>query len=70
MNKNFWLEANDYIYIHRTSTLISYRDPNIRGESVYIAASVLTVDFSAKTYTINFVLQPNGTLANEFGELK
>ncbi|GAA5805806.1 hypothetical protein HPULCUR_011332 [Helicostylum pulchrum] len=53
----------------RSSTLISYRDPNIRGESLYIVVSVLNVDFSEKTYTINFILQPNGTLANEFGQL-
>lgn len=58
------------MYIHRSSTLISYRDPNIRGESLYISASVLHVDFSDKKYTINFIIQPNGTLANEFGQLK
>ncbi|KAI7896758.1 uncharacterized protein EV154DRAFT_584922, partial [Mucor mucedo] len=32
-------------------------------------ASVLSVDFSQKTYTINFVMQANGTLANEIGQL-
>jgi hypothetical protein len=55
---------------NRSSTLITYKDPNIRGESLYISASVLSVDFSEKSYTINFIMQPNGTLADEFGQLK
>ncbi|KAG1137425.1 hypothetical protein G6F37_011344 [Rhizopus arrhizus] len=53
----------------RSSTLISYKEPNLRGESLYIAASVLNVDFLNKKYTINFLVQPNGTLANEYGQL-
>ncbi|KAG1467216.1 hypothetical protein G6F56_004531 [Rhizopus delemar] len=59
-----------YIEEGRSSTLISYKEPNIRGESLYIAATVLNVDFSDKKYTINFAIQPNGTLANEYGQLK
>jgi hypothetical protein len=56
--------------MHRSSTLISYKEPNLRGESLYIAASVLNVDFLNKKYTINFLVQPNGTLTNEYGQLK
>lgn len=56
--------------LYRSSTLISFNEPNIRGESLYIAASVLNVNFSEKRYTINFSIQPNGTLANEYGQLK
>ncbi|KAG1142958.1 hypothetical protein G6F37_007226 [Rhizopus arrhizus] len=58
-----------YIEEGGSSTLISYKEPNIRGESLYIAATVLNVNFSDKKYTVNFAIQPNGTLANEYGQL-
>ncbi|PHZ10404.1 uncharacterized protein RHIMIDRAFT_245502 [Rhizopus microsporus ATCC 52813] len=58
-----------YLEEGRSSTLISFNEPNIRGESLYIAASVLNVNFSEKRYTVNFSIQPNGTLANEYGQL-
>ncbi|EIE91856.1 hypothetical protein RO3G_16567 [Rhizopus delemar RA 99-880] len=58
-----------YIEEGGSSTLISYKEPNIRGESLYVAATVLNVNFSDKKYTVNFAIQPNGTLANEYGQL-
>ncbi|RCH92740.1 hypothetical protein CU098_007531 [Rhizopus stolonifer] len=53
----------------RSSTLISYNEPNTRGESLFVAASALNVDFENKRYTINFSIQPNGTLSNAYGQL-
>ncbi|KAI7862934.1 hypothetical protein BDF14DRAFT_1848989 [Spinellus fusiger] len=53
----------------KTSTLISYRDPNIHGESLYVAASVMDVNFQEKTYKVHFLIQPNGTLVNLYGQL-
>lgn len=61
-----------YVYLcllYRSSTIITYSDPKIDTESLYISASVLDVDFSAKKYTISFLVRPNGTLANAYGEL-
>ncbi|KAG2177174.1 hypothetical protein INT43_007831 [Umbelopsis isabellina] len=51
----------------RQGTLVSYQEPNDRGESLYIQASLMDVDFTAKTYKIHFLLEPNGTLAGDNG---
>ncbi|KAI7860143.1 hypothetical protein BDC45DRAFT_564147 [Circinella umbellata] len=51
------------------TTLVSYSAPNNHGESLYISANVLDVDFSGKTYRLHCTVKPNGTLANEYGQL-
>ncbi|KAI9498102.1 hypothetical protein BDB00DRAFT_950529 [Zychaea mexicana] len=51
------------------TTLIAYNAPNIHGESLYISATVLDVDFALKTYRLHCLIKPNGTLANEYGQL-
>ncbi|KAI8144019.1 hypothetical protein BJV82DRAFT_556856 [Fennellomyces sp. T-0311] len=53
----------------RASTLISYSAPNMHGESLYISATVIDVDFSEKTYRLHCMIRANGTLANEYGQL-
>lgn len=49
---------------------MSYQEPNDRGESLYIQASLMDVDFTAKTYKIHFLLEPNGTLAGDNGVIR
>ncbi|KAI9281212.1 hypothetical protein BC943DRAFT_382833 [Umbelopsis sp. AD052] len=53
----------------RQGTIVNYQDPNDRGESLFIQASVMDVDFTAKSYKIHFLLEPNGTLAGDNGVL-
>ncbi|ORY95570.1 hypothetical protein BCR43DRAFT_475485 [Syncephalastrum racemosum] len=53
----------------RASSLISYTDPNTDGESLHIRASVLDVDFSDKSYKVHCTIKPNGTLADDYGQL-
>lgn len=55
---------------HRQGTIVNYQDPNDRGESLFIQASVMDVDFTAKSYKIHFLLEPNGTLAGDNGVLR
>jgi hypothetical protein len=49
---------------------MSYQEPNDRGESLYIQASVMDLDFTAKNFKIHFLLEPNGTLTGDNGVLR
>jgi hypothetical protein len=49
---------------------MSYQGPNDRGESLFIQASLMDVDFTQKTYKLHFLLEPNGTLAGDNGVLR
>ncbi|KAG0168513.1 hypothetical protein DFQ30_004647 [Apophysomyces sp. BC1015] len=51
-------------------TLVHNSVQNAHGELLCVVASVLDVDSTEKTYKIHFTVQPNGTLANEYGQLK
>lgn len=54
----------------RDSTLIRYSDPNTHGESIYISSTVLDVDFAEKKFRMHCNIHPNGTLSNQYGQLK
>ncbi|KAF7722559.1 hypothetical protein EC973_002949 [Apophysomyces ossiformis] len=51
-------------------TLVYPNKPNAKGELLYVVGSVLDVDSTEKSYKIHFTIQPDGTLANEYGQLK
>ncbi|KAI9031528.1 hypothetical protein CLU79DRAFT_694038 [Phycomyces nitens] len=43
--------------------------PYFFSPSLYVAASVMDVNFNEKSYKVHFLIQPNGTLANAYGQL-
>lgn len=49
---------------------MSYQGPNDRGESLFVQASLMDVDFTQKIYKFHFLLEPNGTLAGDNGVLR
>ncbi|KAL0080878.1 hypothetical protein J3Q64DRAFT_1643857 [Phycomyces blakesleeanus] len=70
-NKLAWIEYNSNAIDQEGAFPYDLKlmKPYFFSPSLYVAASVMDVNFNEKSYKVHFLIQPNGTLANAYGQL-